>query len=39
MNQKGGGINEIDVFIKKINKKILKMDTAIDFYQKYVLSY
>ena len=29
MNQKGGGINEIDVLnknIKKINKKILKME-------------
>jgi hypothetical protein len=29
MNQKGGGINEIDVLnnnIKKLNKKILKME-------------
>ena len=29
MNQKGGGINEIDalnIMIKKLNKKILKME-------------
>ena len=42
MNQKGGGINEIELYynnIKKLNKKILKMDTAIDFYQKSILVY